>query len=197
MRLLYYCILLLGAQSISLDPNLLNSVNSNSDELLISGRRLLSFSCNIDTNNTKSAECSYHGRCIDGKYCECDKGYLSTNFSVSVQCDYEQKKQLYAFLYQLISPFCGYGWFYLNEYIYGAIMMGEFWLGVIFLMIGKCIKMCEKEKNKKNCCCNSKCYRFIGSVLIASSILWSIVRLIFIAVVPIHDAYGFSLLPWK
>ena len=79
---------------------------------------------------------SRYGKCVNGNVCKCRKGYANApKFSLNKDqyCQYEQKKQKYAFFLELIS-FCGIGHLYSHRIIMFFLKFLLFAITLIFMI---------------------------------------------------------------
>ena len=118
MKAFFFSLLLVGCLAVCLadqgTPVLRGSVEN---EIAVSNRALSEqvtepFHCHSDKN------CSYNGRCSDDRTrCICDSSYATHGAPEGIQCNYERKSQVSAFVLQfLFGIVCDAGRMYLDKY---------------------------------------------------------------------------------
>ena len=140
------------------------------------------FNCTV---GVASPQCNYHGTCVaDGKSCICNEGYVTFK-SDSIQCNYEQKDTVTAFLLAFfVGVEGGAGYFYLGNIGMGIGQLLLFWIG----MIPQCFSIfIIQGKYKEFFAIMSVCYTCLWS---GAVIAWWITSLVMIATGSQHDGNG-------
>jgi hypothetical protein len=146
-------------------------------------------SCNDSVN-----DCDSHGYCLQGS-CICTDAYASVKGS-SVQCTYERKSQLTAFLLHIFLCAFGAGHWYIGNIGYA---MGQLALGVIIPCAGYCCLCCVvcifmKTENPK------AAFGGIGGCLLfccwIGLTVWWVVDIVRFAQNYYLDSNGYALKPW-
>ena len=156
-------------------------------------RNLLSnFKC------TDNSSCNYHGRCTDDKKnCTCDYGFLTNQEIIDFNntfCNYEQKKQLNAFLFELFLGF-GAGHFYTLRYTHAALKLSAFIFGIFIMCLFPLTAKCLSEKLESDCLVlTASCFYYLCSIGLA---YWFIYDLVQFGMNSYLDGYGLELLSWS
>jgi hypothetical protein len=94
-----------------------------------------------DINCTGPVSCSYHGDCAsDKKSCRCDSGWWTEPQTNPVQCNYEQKSQLTAFLLEFFLGWeAGAGNYYVGDTKSGNMQVCLFWAALGAALVLPCL----------------------------------------------------------
>jgi len=131
------------------------------------------------------------GYCQDLKTCKCLDGFA--NFKTDSQtgnayCQYEQKKQLDAFLLEFILG-CGTGHFFIGHYIQGVIKL-VLVLIIIFLLVISSWDACEESGTKLSL------PLLIAYILLVVYLEWALVDCILFGMNKYTDDHGIPIVHW-
>ncbi len=151
--------------------------------------------CNINRCNIPRGKCLIEEK--SQKICKCLPGYLNLNLPTrdGIICNYKQKYQLNAFIYELVFLFGGniYLGFYLYAFLKGFVYFNIFLCAYLKLPC----KLCRFEnmlKSKSNlCCCNI--YTFM-IIIFFGVFCWQMVDLLNITTNDNKDAYNMPILDY-
>jgi hypothetical protein len=129
------------------------------------------------------ASCSNHGNCtINKDNCDCDIGYLSVILDNQdpkgplLKCNYEQKSQLRAFLYELFLGF-GAGHFYTGRYKFGGAKLSAFIFGIFIICLFPIIAKWLSEKLESDCLVLTvSCFYYLCSIGLAFWFIYDLVE---------------------
>jgi hypothetical protein len=122
------------------------------------------------------SSCSSHGKCNEKKDdCICDQGWLNEESLGLEKCNYSQKRQLTAFLYELFLGF-GAGHFYTERYNMALAKLGAFIFGIYIICL---FPLSAKFLNEK---CESdylvlgvSCFYYFCAIGLAFWFVWDLV----------------------
>lgn len=152
-------------------------------------RKLIQFQCKNDY-----IDCSGHGRCNDDKTaCECDAGFTTFPEESSVQCNYEKKKQIAAFLYEFFLGF-GAGHFYCERYLNASLKLAAFIFGVLIICLLPLTAKYINDKFDSDCLVlTTSCFYYICAMGLA---FWFIYDLVKFGMNKYLDGNGIPLANW-
>eukprot|EP00455_Lapot_gusevi_P021532 TRINITY_DN2256_c0_g2_i3.p1 TRINITY_DN2256_c0_g2~~TRINITY_DN2256_c0_g2_i3.p1 ORF type:complete len:202 (-),score=24.46 TRINITY_DN2256_c0_g2_i3:214-819(-) len=148
--------------------------------------------------NCTQATCSNHGVCNDYKtFCLCLEDWITYDSTDGMQCNYQQKKQLTAFLLHFFLGGIGGGDWYVGRY---GIAGGKLALCVVlcctpcilrFFGLDGTTEDLREEKTPLACCCFLSVY-----CIYVAQFVWWMVDCIFFGQNKIADSNGASLKAW-
>jgi TM2 domain-containing membrane protein YozV len=152
-------------------------------------RSLQNFAC-ID----KTQSCNGHGECsADKTSCICDIGFATLPTSSSTQCNYQQKKQIVAFLMELFLGF-GAGHFYTERYLTAGLKLGAFLYGIYIICLFPLSAKYLSEKFDNDCLVISiSCLYYLCALGLA---FWFIYDLVQFGMNKYKDGNNVDLLSW-
>ncbi len=150
--------------------------------------RNLEFKCIDDYTS-----CSGNGKCTSGNPCVCNTGFTTFPENSDIQCNYEMKSQLTAFLCELFLGF-GAGHFYCERYSTAVPKLISFLFGIYIICL---LPMSMKFMNDK---CESDCIVISVAcfyyLCVCGLTYWFINDLIMFGTNKYSDGNGVPLLPW-
>lgn len=158
-------------------------------------RLLQKFNC-INSN----LSCSGHGECnTDKSDCICEPGFTTFQnpnepSKESQKCNYERKKQLKAFLFELFLGF-GAGHFYTERYTIAGLKLGAFIFGIFIICLFPITAKFLSEKLESDCLVLSvSCFYYLCSIGLA---FWFIYDLIMFGMNKYLDGNQIQLQSWS
>lgn len=175
--------------------NFLNFLSSSQQPQKQKLRFLQKFICE---NSTIS--CSGHGECTPDKLnCMCESGFTTfpdpkDQIENNQRCNYEKKKQLKAFLFELFLGF-GAGHFYTERYTMAGLKLGAFIFGIFIICLFPITAKFLSEKLESDCLVLSvSCFYYLCSVGLA---FWFIYDLVMFGMNKYNDGNGIQLQSWS
>ncbi len=152
-------------------------------------RNLEFFKC-IDDETS----CSGHGKCNDSKtMCICTFGFNTYPIDSPQQCNYQQKKQLVAFLCELFLGF-GAGHFYSERYNFAVFKLCAFLFGIyIICLFPLSAKFISDKCDNDYLVITVSCFYYLCAVGLA---FWFIYDLVQFGQNKYNDGNNVQLLPW-
>jgi hypothetical protein len=138
--------------------------------------------------------CSSHGVCnASNTACECDKGYATFPVENFPQCNYQQKKQIAAFLYEFFLGF-GAGHFYCERYTNAGLKLSAFIFGIyIICLLPLSAKFINDRCESEYLTLAVSCLYYMCAVALA---FWFIYDLVMFGLNKYEDGNGIRLGPW-
>jgi len=155
-------------------------------------RILQSFTCRDNSS------CSNHGICnLQNTDCICDYGYTTIQNKTEIErpkmCNYEQKTQLKAFLFELFLGF-GAGHFYTERYQMAGLKLAAFIFGIFIICLFPITAKFLSEKIESDCLVLSvSCFYYLCSIGLA---FWFIYDLVMFGMNRYLDGNEIALLSW-
>lgn len=145
--------------------------------------------------------CNGNGICISDTECRCDKGFVTFNCPINVQCCYQQESRVKIFLLSFFVAFTGAPYFVLGLTTLGSVIL-------IFCCCGCFMSFCgfktevsysggfQQEGQRMEMCL--KIMGILGCLLTAAVVVWSLVLWITVAASEgdPKDSNGVSIGPW-
>jgi hypothetical protein len=152
-------------------------------------RNLAGISCIDDITS-----CSGHGKCnVQKTNCVCNTGFTTFPATNIQECNYQQKRQLVAFLCELFLGF-GAGHFYSERYTFAGLKLAAFLFGIyiicLFPLSAKCINdRCDNDY----LVITVSCFYYCCAIGLA---FWFIYDLVIFGQNSYKDGNGIELTPW-
>lgn len=198
--MLMFLTILLGISLVKSQNNegstiqsLSNLINLDKNEDIV--QKLKHPNRNLQTNTCDPRiTCSGHGICADdGTTCICNAGFITFPTNSSSFCNYEQKRQLNAFLFELIFGF-GAGHFYTERYTVAALKLSAFVYGIfIICMFPLTTKYVSEKFDSEVLVIMFSCFYYLCALGLA---FWFIYDLINFGMNNYKDGNGAPLLSW-
>lgn len=143
----------------------------------------------VNVSCIQDRNCSFHGRCdASSGVCVCDTNYITYNNAEGVGCNYNQKKQLVAFLLSFFVGYTGAEHFYLGNLGVGAGKLVYVIAGCILVALLQCVV--KDSKNGELVFVIAKVLYYIGCFV------WVLYDLITIGQCSQLDGNGAPLVAW-
>ena len=175
--------------------SLRNTSNNNHNIILIEDDHIcIQKSINITKsfNCIGNESCSYHGTCINSTMCHCNNNYVTHNPTTNVQCNYNQKNRLVAFLLELFLFGGGAGEWYLENTKYAIGNIVYFFGGMLVVLCMTCIGACTFN-NKKSVNAFSS---FFATLWLSGWVIYLLYELIMIGSGQRIDGNGVKIGSW-
>ena len=148
----------------------------------------------IESIECGSKKCaSKNGKCVkqESNYvCVCDKKYITYPEDNEIECNYERKRQLKAFLLEFFLTY-GAGHFYIHNYKYAISKLCVFvFLYCLFIALRIVSKAKEENKTANLIICISAAVCFVGMVT------WQLFDIVKYAQNKYKDENGIELIGW-
>ena len=167
------------------------------------------------TESSSRIKCSEYGKCVysynkvlisnytsvNAIECKCIKGYTNLNEDAEVKCCYKQKKQLTAFILEMIFSL-GVGHFYRGHTFFGLLKMITISFIELLMIVYSCIvyngehlrKGGREEKAKWSI------FNLVGTIFMFlgcfAFLLWQIIDAVMFGLNLYKDENGIELVPW-
>ena len=126
--------------------------------------------------------------------CNCEPGYTTIANTTFTLCNYKQKKQLNAFLLELLLCF-GAGHFYLERYTFAGLKLAAFVYGVLMVcLIPLTTNLVSDKCNSDSVVIAFTCFYYICALGLSFWFVWDIVNF---GLNNYKDGNEMSLMPWN
>lgn len=165
------------------------------------------------TESSSRIKCSEYGKCAysynnvllsnfattNAVECKCIRGYTNLSEEAEVKCCYKQKKQLTAFVLEMIFSL-GVGHFYSGHTFLGVFKMITISLIELSMIVYSCIIYNEDHLRKGNKNTKWSIFHLIGTIFMFLGcfvfLLWQIVDAVMFGLNLYKDENGIELVPW-
>jgi hypothetical protein len=164
--------------------------NGENSELIMLNKRQLQ-EVSTTPSCTTDSDC-LHGSCQAG-VCVCEKYFITNPPDSYPQCNYELKKQMTAFLYELFLGF-GAGHFYCERSLIAALKLVSFIFGILVICLFPITaKYISERTDSDTMVIVVSCFYYICALGLA---FWFTYDLVMFGLNKYKDGYGFDLISW-